>query len=185
MANRTHVARLKQGVEAWNQWRRDNPKIRPTLSRADLIRASLRGADLRRTNLGKADLSHADLRGAQMSGANLHGAALRGAELIRADLRRADLRGADLFGANLRGADVSYANLSRADLDYANLRGTGLSRPAPITRVGRGRDAARGHRETKGGCKRGGEMRMRSTFPRTSGAACQICWAERRRPAWA
>src|SRR3954462_12313848 len=87
MANRTHVARLKQGVEAWNQWRRDNPKIRPNLSRADLIRASLRGADLRRTNLGKADLSHADLRGAQMSGADLHGAALRGAELIRADLR--------------------------------------------------------------------------------------------------
>jgi uncharacterized protein YjbI with pentapeptide repeats len=128
MANRTHVARLKQGVEAWNQWRRDNPKIRPNLSRADLIRASLRGADLRRTNLGKADLSHADLRGAQMSGADLQGAALRGAELIRADLRRADLRGADLFGANLRGADVSYANLSRADLDYANLRGTGLSK---------------------------------------------------------
>ena len=63
MANRKHVARLKQGVEAWNQWRRNNPKIRPNLSRADLIRASLRGADLRRTDLGEADLSHADLRG--------------------------------------------------------------------------------------------------------------------------
>ena len=82
MANKKHVARLKQGVEAWNQWRRENPRIRPNLSRADLIRASLRGADLRRTNLGKADLSHADLRGAQMSGADLRGAALRGAELI-------------------------------------------------------------------------------------------------------
>src|SRR5215203_6713785 len=58
MANKKHVARLKQGVEAWNQWRRENPKIRPNLSRADLIRASLRGADLRRTNLGEADLSH-------------------------------------------------------------------------------------------------------------------------------
>src|SRR3954466_4705977 len=57
MANKKHVARLKQGVEAWNQWRRMNPKIRPNLSRADLIRASLRGADLRRTNLGKADLT--------------------------------------------------------------------------------------------------------------------------------
>jgi hypothetical protein len=43
MANKKHVARLKQGVEAWNQWRRENPKIRPNLSRADLIRASLRG----------------------------------------------------------------------------------------------------------------------------------------------
>jgi hypothetical protein len=97
MANKKHVAQLKQGVEAWNQWRRENPKTRPNLSRADLIRASLSGADLRRTNLGKADL------------------------------RRADLRGADLFGANLGGADLGHANLRGADLDYANLRGTGLS----------------------------------------------------------
>ena len=44
MANKKHVARLKQGVEAWNQWRRENPKIRPDLSRAGLIRASLSGA---------------------------------------------------------------------------------------------------------------------------------------------
>ena len=70
MANRTHVALLKQEVEAWNQWRRENPKIRPNLSRVDLIRASLRGADLRRTDLGEADLSHADLSGAQMLGAD-------------------------------------------------------------------------------------------------------------------
>ena len=72
MASKKHVARLRQGVEAWNQWRRENPKIRPNLSRADLIRASLRGADLRRTGLGKADLSYADLSRAQMSGANKH-----------------------------------------------------------------------------------------------------------------
>jgi len=43
MANRKHVAQLKQGVDAWNQWRRANPKIRPNLFRADLIRASLSG----------------------------------------------------------------------------------------------------------------------------------------------
>jgi uncharacterized protein YjbI with pentapeptide repeats len=128
MANRTHVALLKEGVEAWNQWRRENPKTCPNLFRADLTRASLSGADLRRTNLGRACLRYADLRGAQMVGADLHGADLRGAELIRADLRRADLHGADLFGANLSGADLSHANLRRADLDCAKLRGTGLSK---------------------------------------------------------
>jgi uncharacterized protein YjbI with pentapeptide repeats len=68
MANKKHVAQLKQGVEAWNQWRRENPKTRPNLSRAGLIRASLRGADLRRTDLSKADLSHADLRGRRCRG---------------------------------------------------------------------------------------------------------------------
>jgi uncharacterized protein YjbI with pentapeptide repeats len=68
MANRNHVTRLKQGVDVWNQWRRENPKTRPNLSRAGLIRASLRGADLRRTDLIKADLSHADLRGRRCRG---------------------------------------------------------------------------------------------------------------------
>ena len=65
MANRKHVALLKQGVEAWNAWRRAHPRIRPNLFRADLTRASLSGADLRRTNLGRASLRYADLCGAQ------------------------------------------------------------------------------------------------------------------------
>ena len=112
MASKKHVARLRQGVDAWNQWRRENPKIRPDLSRAVLIRANLSGANLRRTNLGAVDLSHADLCGAQLAGAKLRAATLRGAELIGADLRRADLRRADLFGANLSGADLAQAHLN-------------------------------------------------------------------------
>lgn len=34
MANEGHVKILKQGVEAWNLWRRENPDVRPNLSRA-------------------------------------------------------------------------------------------------------------------------------------------------------
>src|SRR3954471_15623845 len=124
MASKKHVARLRQGVDAWNQWRRENPKICPDLSGAVLIRANLSGANLRRTNLGAVDLSHADLCGAQMARAKLSQATLRGAELIAADLRRVDLRHADLFGANLSGADLSEANLNGVDLNYANLHPT-------------------------------------------------------------
>jgi hypothetical protein len=29
MANDEHVALLKQGVDAWNAWRAENPNIRP------------------------------------------------------------------------------------------------------------------------------------------------------------
>ena len=36
MANEEHVALLRQGVEVWNAWRRENPDIRPDLCRADL-----------------------------------------------------------------------------------------------------------------------------------------------------
>jgi hypothetical protein len=36
MANDEHVAMLKKGVAAWNEWRDKNPAIRPDLSHADL-----------------------------------------------------------------------------------------------------------------------------------------------------
>ncbi|MGA2411123.1 MAG: hypothetical protein ABSG46_12140 [Candidatus Binataceae bacterium] len=29
MANPEHLAKLKEGVEAWNQWREENPEILP------------------------------------------------------------------------------------------------------------------------------------------------------------
>jgi hypothetical protein len=40
MANDKHVALLKKGVDAWNAWRHENPKIRPELTDADLSRAT-------------------------------------------------------------------------------------------------------------------------------------------------
>jgi hypothetical protein len=41
MANDEHVALLKQGVAAWNAWRREHPDIRPNLSGAYLADAHL------------------------------------------------------------------------------------------------------------------------------------------------
>ena len=41
MPNEEHVKILKQGVEAWNRWRVENPKIEPALSDADLSGANL------------------------------------------------------------------------------------------------------------------------------------------------
>ena len=46
MANEEHLAILKQGVEAWNQWRRANHVIPPNLSLADLNEAHLIRANL-------------------------------------------------------------------------------------------------------------------------------------------
>src|SRR3954464_5188720 len=102
MAAEDHVARLRQGVEAWNQWRRRNSKSRPAL-----VGARLRGADLREVDLGNANLFEADLRHANLFGANLRGATLLWADLRGADLREADLSYATLFGAKLRGPTCS------------------------------------------------------------------------------
>ncbi len=121
MANPEHLAKLKEGVDAWNQWRKQNLKVRPDLSEADLHGANLSGADLGEANLSRATLFVATLFGANLIGANLRGANLRGAALRGADLRGADLIGANLIWVDLIGANLSNANLREADLSGANL----------------------------------------------------------------
>jgi len=107
MANQEHLNILIQGVDMWNQWRKENVKILP-----DLGYANLGGADLSRANLGRADLG---------------GAALIDVDLSQANLRGASLGGCDLTAANLSQADLSYADLSRAVLSRANLSFTYLN----------------------------------------------------------
>jgi hypothetical protein len=41
MANEEHLKILRQGVAAWNEWRRENPELRPDLSGADLNKANV------------------------------------------------------------------------------------------------------------------------------------------------
>jgi uncharacterized protein YjbI with pentapeptide repeats len=127
VANQAHLAKLNEGVDAWNGWRKLNSKIGPDLRKADLSEADVRGADLSDANLGEAILNGADL-----IGANLREAILRGAYLTGANLREAILRGADLSEGNLREADLSEANLREAYLTGANLR-EAILREADLT----------------------------------------------------
>jgi len=60
MANPEHLELLRQGVEAWNAWRRGNRSTFPdvpdlsgtNLGKTNLQEANLRRVDLRNTNLG-------------------------------------------------------------------------------------------------------------------------------------
>src|SRR4029450_1742741 len=84
-ANNEHLTILKQGVDVWNQWRKDNINVKPALTfaklhEADLNRADLQDADLRRANLTLANLTEADVRGADLRGADLSSTHLRGAD---------------------------------------------------------------------------------------------------------
>jgi uncharacterized protein YjbI with pentapeptide repeats len=109
MANAEHVAKLQEGVAAWNSWRTQNPDIRPDLQREGLSPkildgANLRGADLRFTNLKDSKLAGADLRGA--------------------DLRRANLIGVNLSCSSLITSGVLLDNIRRFQLRlFENIRG--------------------------------------------------------------
>ena len=65
MANREHLARLKDSVGQWNSWKESNDEVEIDLSGADLC---------------DARLVYADLSGADLSGANLREAILGGAD---------------------------------------------------------------------------------------------------------
>jgi len=121
MANGEHLAILKQGVAAWNQWRAEHPDVRPNLIKANLSGADLRKSDLAGADLSEADLIGANLRAADLTDARLVRAELRGAELFRANLFEADLTGAHLFVANLTRADLSKADVSKAQFGFTVL----------------------------------------------------------------
>jgi len=140
MADPKQLKVIRQGIEGWNRWRKDNPELRPDLSRASLRKVDLSGADLREANLRRADLRktilrEALLRRADLSEANLSGADLREAILARADLSEANLSGAVLFWADfsetiLVGTDFLNSIFGwtiLANVDLSKAKGFGQS----------------------------------------------------------
>ena len=102
MANQKHLDILKQGVDVWNKWRKDNPEVRPELHRIDF-----------RTIFGE---DGADLTGINFSKTHLEGSLLFRINLYRANLKDANVRMVHFVGVNLREANlegVRWPTLSR------------------------------------------------------------------------
>ncbi len=117
MANPDHVAILKQGVDAWNEWR-----VNADLAtRPDLRGVDLSGQDLALVNFENADLTGANLQRARFEHANLDHTVFQEANLNAAILAKAYLFGAFLFKASLDSADIRDANLSFTQLNDARL----------------------------------------------------------------
>jgi hypothetical protein len=125
MADESQLKILKQGVAAWNEWRKALKIV--NLNRADLRGFDLRGADLTGVNLARANLREVNLSGASFVRANLGRANLSSANLRVADLSMADLIGTDLSGADLRSANLGRADLSECNFGAALFAETGLA----------------------------------------------------------
>lgn len=133
MANEEQLKRLKQGVDVWNEWRKNDIEaeidlIGANLVEANLIEANLCWANLRDAKLRNAKLTEADLHDADLTEADLSGANLGWADLICANFIEADLSGADLIEADLSEADLNRANLYRADLSRIRALHTNFTR---------------------------------------------------------
>jgi hypothetical protein len=124
MANPEQLAKLKEGVEAWNRWRKENPKFLPDLSGANLSNANLEGANLWAANLIETNLKWTNLRTS-----NFRGATLLDASLHRAHLSESNLSEANFLGANLSSADLEMTDLTGAivgDTTFANVDLSGV-----------------------------------------------------------
>ena len=133
MANLEHLAKLQEGVTAWDIWRKQNPNVYPNLCRADLRGTNFAWVDFCRANLREVDFRGANLREVNFREANLNMADFYEADLYRANFKDAHLDEARLSEANLgrtnfREANLKEANLSRANLHGADLDGANLTR---------------------------------------------------------
>ncbi|MBD1932089.1 MULTISPECIES: pentapeptide repeat-containing protein [Cyanophyceae] len=126
MANEEHLEILKQGVEVWNRWRKENPNVSPDLGYVSFSGINLDGFDLSKTCLWYSSFGGSSLRGTLLTWSFLQNSYLLGIDLTGADLRRASLHEANLtvaclYRADLRGAFLTQTDLSSADLREANL----------------------------------------------------------------
>lgn len=126
MPNPEHLAKLDEGRDAWNAWRRRHragrQRIVPQLADARLDGRDLRGYDLSNANLWQAQMRRCRLEGASLYAAQMRGADLTAAVLDGADLKFAVLSRVDFTRAHLRRADLTGASLRRAVLKQADLR---------------------------------------------------------------
>jgi hypothetical protein len=122
MAIQQHVARIKRGVEVWNNWRKENSNIEPDLSRANLEDAELGGADLHKTLLQGTTLLGADLTKAELIGCNIHGISAWDVTLkgtIQRDLEVTKMGQPSVFVDNLEVAQFVYLLLYNEKLKSA------------------------------------------------------------------
>lgn len=155
MATPEHFSILREGVEAWNLWREENPDIIPNLTGADLTGLDLDvaiythpsvnlddfpadergfrysadpyGVDFRNARLRNADLSHAVLTIADLANADLTAARLNGTSFEAASLRGACLREADLMRTHFRSCDLAEVDFADAHMYDAIIADTDLS----------------------------------------------------------
>jgi hypothetical protein len=146
--NADHLAKLREGVPAWNRWREENPLVMPNLNRADLSGLNLSKADFsngffirarfNNAYLRRASFYGAELFGAELRAADLQGASLRGARLHSADLRDCKLQGADLYRVDFIGTQLAGANLARAMCRITAFTNVDLSAVVGLTDVRHG-----------------------------------------------
>jgi uncharacterized protein YjbI with pentapeptide repeats len=137
MGNMKHYKIMEKGATAWNDWRKQNPKIMPDLSGLTLSGRydEMTVCDFSGTNFSKSDFFQAYMLSSKLRKANFYHSNLYETNFRNADLRHANLEGASLIGANLQLAQLDGANFSKAKLGLTVLANVDLSQVTGLETV--------------------------------------------------
>lgn len=183
MANLEHLDILKQGVDVWNQWRKDHPELQPDLSHEDFHELHLEGVNLKETNLEGANLQNAHFERANLSDACLERANLHLAFFDNATrLNRVNIGNKKQDGATL--ADVHWGGVNLAVVNWASIKTLGDEQKArqirPVHRF-RYRAAARAYRQLAMALRDQGLNEEADYFAYRGQLLQRIVWRQQRR----
>jgi hypothetical protein len=120
MANREHVARLREGIDIWNAWRR-TAHLAPNLEDADLADFNLERVNLEAANLNGVNLSNVMAARANFRFATMHSVLAHGANLTLCDFTSALLDNTNLSGAKLSLVTFNTTSLIDSDMSEATV----------------------------------------------------------------
>jgi uncharacterized protein YjbI with pentapeptide repeats len=121
VADQEHIQVLRQGYEAWNRWREENPNVKPDLSQLDFetIREICPvGPDLSWYNLSSADLRMSSIRNTATANTSFENAYMVSADLCFGCFGHCNFRGAKLRLSRIGSAEFVYCDFTGADLAY-------------------------------------------------------------------
>jgi len=121
MANPEHLKILKQGVDVWNEWRVENPGIKPDLSSIDLSHSNFQSTNLRCADFTGSDLQYANLKNTELLKARLVDVNLENADLSNAFVEYADLSNSYMYEVYFECTNLYAAKLNSAMLIAARI----------------------------------------------------------------
>jgi len=137
MANPKHVAKLKEGKEAWNDWR-GSTNVDPDLREATFTGRAFDGYHFERSRLDLANIHGAHFVRCRLDNASLRGAVCNGTIFEESHVTGCDFSDAYLHGArfeftiaddaNFRGADLGWAHFNICTVEGANFENARLTR---------------------------------------------------------
>lgn len=116
-----HLNKLKEGPEAWNMWRKQNPNVTPTFQGMDFVARLRDEPKIFRFPYEDADQECVVLEGYDFEGTNFRKCKMKGVRLLDCNLNDADFVEAELSGASILLCDLMFANFSEAHLGGAAL----------------------------------------------------------------